>query len=157
MHALHTSPQAEQSFHEHFTDHGGVSVSQNGLHSGSAPHSEQPLQPPQVHLSSQAGVLCSQCALHTGAGEGDGGGSPVSDGGSSEHSEQAPQPFQLHRTPQGCVLLSQNCLHCDGGVPGARRFVLTVARRSRFEALPPSAQTAATAVAPCASAAGRTP
>ena len=41
--------------------------------------------------------------------------------------------------------------------PGARRFVLTVARRSRFEALPPSAQTAATAVAPCASAAGRTP
>ena len=42
-------------------------------------------------------------------------------------------------------------------LPGARRFVLTVARRSRFEALPPSAQTAATAVAPCASAAGRTP
>ena len=41
-------------------------------------------------------------------------------------------------------------------LPGARRFVLTVARRSRFEALPPSAQTAATAVAPCASAAGRT-
>ena len=40
-------------------------------------------------------------------------------------------------------------------LPGARRFVLTVARRSRFEALPPSAQTAATAVAPCASAAGR--
>ena len=41
-------------------------------------------------------------------------------------------------------------------LPSARRFVLTVARRSRFEALPPSAQTAATAVAPCASAAGRT-
>lgn len=40
-------------------------------------------------------------------------------------------------------------------LPGARRSVLTVARRSRVEALPPSAQTAATAVAPCASAAGR--
>ena len=39
---------------------------------------------------------------------------------------------------------------------GARRFVLTVARRSRLEALPPSAQTAAAAVAPRASAAGRT-
>ena len=38
-------------------------------------------------------------------------------------------------------------------LPGARRFVLTVAR---IEALPPSAQTAAAAVAPCASAAGRT-
>ena len=41
-------------------------------------------------------------------------------------------------------------------LPGARRFVLTVARRSRLEALPPSAQTAAAAVAPRASAAGRT-
>ena len=41
-------------------------------------------------------------------------------------------------------------------LPGARRFVLTVARRSRLEALPPSAQTAAAAVAPRASAAERT-
>ena len=111
---MHTSPQAEQSFHEHFTDHGGVSVSQNGLHSGSAPHSEQPLQPCQVHLSPQACVLCSQCALHTGAGEGDGGGSPVSDGGSSEHSEQAPQPPQEHSSVQGCVFLSQCALHWAG-------------------------------------------
>ena len=98
---MHTSPQAEQPFHEHFADHGCVLVSQNGLHSDSAPHSEQPLQPCQVHLSPQACVLSSQYGLHAGAGR--------------EHSEQPLQPVQVHLSSHACVLSSQNGWHSGSG------------------------------------------
>ena len=64
---------------------------------GSAPHSEQPLQPPQVHLSSQSCVLSSQNDLHTGAG--------------TMPSVQPVQPPQMHLSSQSCVLSSQNGLH----------------------------------------------
>ena len=79
-----------------------------GLHSGDEEHSEQPLQPPQVHLSSQACVLSSQNELHTSAGGDDGG---------SMHSVQPPQPGQLHRVSQGCVFAAQNPWH-GGGLAG---------------------------------------
>ena len=66
---------------------------------GDTEHSEQPLQPAQVHLTSQACVLVSQKGLHSD---------------SAPHSVQPPQPAQLHRVSQGCVFASQKPWHCGG-------------------------------------------
>ena len=60
------------------------------------PDWEQPLHPPQVHLSSQACVLSSQNGLHA-----------------LQTSPQAEQPFHEHFTDHGCVLVSQKGLHSD--------------------------------------------
>ena len=68
---------------------------------GDTEHSVQPMQPFQVHLSSQPCVLSSQNGLHTGAGR--------------EHSVQPLQPFQVHLSVQPCVLSSQNGLHSGSG------------------------------------------
>ena len=77
---------------------GGVG---GGADGGEVRHSEQPLQPPQVHLSSQSCVLSSQNGLHIGGGE--------------EHSVQPLQPPQVHLSSQPCVLSSQNGLHSGSG------------------------------------------
>ena len=60
---------------------------------GDTEHSEQPMQPPQVHLSSHACVLSSQNGLHSD---------------SAPHSVQPPQPAQLHRASQVASLLHRS-------------------------------------------------